>query len=124
VIEGLEVGLGGHGVHALYGPTPKELRHELVEKFQSDPAITGMIMQIQIAESVELTAASNVWFVESDWTPKTMHQAVSRSHRYGQRGPVNARVLALEGSIDVAIARVLERKMKSIEAVIESETAA
>lgn len=124
VIEGLEAGLGGHGVLALYGPTPKELRHKLVKKFQTDPALRGMVMQIQIAESVELTAASNVWFVESDWTPKTMHQAVSRAHRYGQRDPVNARVLALEGSIDVAIARVLERKMRSIDAVIESETAA
>jgi SNF2 family DNA or RNA helicase len=124
VIEGLEVGLGGHGVHALYRPTPKELRHKLIEKFQTDPALRGMVMQIQIAESVELTAASNVWFVESDWTPKTMHQAVSRAHRYGQREPVNARVLALEGSIDVAIARVLERKIRSIDAVIEPETAA
>jgi SNF2 family DNA or RNA helicase len=53
-----------------------------------------------------------------------MHQAASRPHRYGQHDPVCARILTLEGSIDAAIARVLERKVKSIEAVIEPERAA
>jgi SNF2 family DNA or RNA helicase len=80
--------------------------------------------QISIAsEAIELTAASNVWFIESDWTPKTMDQAASRAHRYGQPSSVNARILALEGSIDAAIARALERKMGTIQAIIEPETA-
>jgi SWI/SNF-related matrix-associated actin-dependent regulator 1 of chromatin subfamily A len=124
VIDALEVGLFGYGVVCINGDTPKDERPGLIERFQTDPETRVFIGQINIAsEAIELTAASNVWFIESDWTPKTMHQAASRAHRYGQPSSVNARILALEGSIDVAIARVLERKMHTFEAIIESENA-
>jgi SWI/SNF-related matrix-associated actin-dependent regulator 1 of chromatin subfamily A len=124
VIEGLAQGLVGYGAVTIYGDTPKEVRYELVRKFQTDPLIRVFVGQMMIAsEAIELTAASSVWFVECDWTPKTMHQAASRPHRYGQHNPVNARILALEGSIDAGIARVLERKVKSIEAVVEPDNA-
>jgi SWI/SNF-related matrix-associated actin-dependent regulator 1 of chromatin subfamily A len=124
VIEGLARGLVGYGAVTMDGSTPKEARYELVGKFQTDPLVRVFIGQIMIAsEAIELTAASSVWFVESDWTPKTMHQAAARLHRCGQHNPVNARIFALEGSIDAAIARVLERKARSIEAVIEPKDA-
>jgi SWI/SNF-related matrix-associated actin-dependent regulator of chromatin subfamily A-like protein 1 len=125
VIEGLALGLVGYGAVTICGHTQKEVRYQLVGKFQTDPLARVFIGQLAIAsEAIELTAASNIFFVESDWAPAVMHQAASRPHRYGQHNPVNARILALEGSIDVAIARVLERKIRSINAVIEPETAA
>jgi SNF2 family DNA or RNA helicase len=124
VIEKLEDRLRWRGARALYGPTAKDTRQEILDSFQNSITMRCLIMQIMIAESVELTAASNVWFVELDWSPKTVHQAASRAHRYGQKAAVNARILALEGSIDSAVSRVIERKMRSIEAVIENESVA
>jgi SNF2 family DNA or RNA helicase len=124
VIDALELGLVGYGVVCIDGDTPKDERPGLIERFQTDPETRVFIGQINIvSEAIELTAASNVWFIESDWTPKTMHQAVSRAHRYGQPSSVNARILALEGSIDVAIARVLERKIRTFDAILEPENA-
>jgi SWI/SNF-related matrix-associated actin-dependent regulator 1 of chromatin subfamily A len=123
VIEALELGLIGYGVVRIDGQTPQDERPDLIERFQTDPNIRVFLGQVSVAsEAIVLTAASNVWFIESDWTPKTLYQAASRAHRYGQPSSVNARILALEGSIDVAIARVLERKLRTIEAIIELET--
>jgi SWI/SNF-related matrix-associated actin-dependent regulator 1 of chromatin subfamily A len=124
VIDALELGLAGYGVVCIDGEKPRDERPDLIKQFQTDPRTRVFVGQISIAsEAIELTAASNVWFIESDWTPKTMHQAASRAHRYGQPSSVNARILALEGSIDVAIARVLERKVRIFETIIEPENA-
>jgi SNF2 family DNA or RNA helicase len=120
VLEAIEERLAGYGVVTVDGHTPKDKRTGLVRRFQADHTVRVFNGQINTAgESIDLTASSSVWIMESDWTPKTLTQAVGRAHRHGQKSSVNARILALEGSIDLALARTLARKARDIKTILE-----
>jgi superfamily II DNA or RNA helicase len=97
-------------------------RFDNLRAFQTDKTRRLAIVQIDVgSEAIDLSVASNVWIMESDWTPKTMTQAAGRAHRPGQKKCVNVRILALAGSIDLAIQRVLERKARAIEEILEPD---
>lgn len=120
VLEIIEDMLGGYGVITITGRTPKDDRPELVKLFQTDPRFRLFNGQISLSsESIDLTASSSVWIMESDWTPKTITQAIGRVHRPGQRESVNVRMLALEGSLDLALTRTLARKAVEIAEIMD-----
>lgn len=68
---------------------------------------------------ITLTRASNVAFLELDWTPAKHDQAEDRCHRIGQQDSVNATYLLAAGTIDETIATLLERKRAVIGAVTD-----
>jgi SNF2 family DNA or RNA helicase len=120
VMRALERAFIKYGVVTLDGRTPQWARIEFIKAFQTDPKRRLLNGQISVAgESIDLTAASSVWIMESDWTPKTITQAIGRAHRPGQVRTVNVHVLTLGGSIDEAIARVLIRKAEDIALLME-----
>jgi SNF2 family DNA or RNA helicase len=120
VLEAIEERLSGYGVVTIDGRTPQDARPNLVRQFQTDRSKRIFNGQINTAgESIDLTASSSVWIMENDWTPKTLTQAVGRAHRHGQKSSVNARILALEGSIDLALSRTVARKARDVETIME-----
>lgn len=120
VIEAIERRLTGFGVVTVDGRTPQDKRFGLARQFRTDPKMRLFNGQINTAgEVIDLTASSSVWIMESDWTPKTITQAIGRAHRPGQKEPVNVRMLTLAGSIDTALARTLARKASDIEMIME-----
>jgi SNF2 family DNA or RNA helicase len=120
VLEALARRFSGHGVVTIDGRTPPEQRFMLVRDFQTNPKIRLFNGQIVTAgESIDLTASSTMWIMESDWTPKTITQAIGRANRPGQTEPLTVRMLTLEGSIDTALARTLARKARDIEMIME-----
>jgi SWI/SNF-related matrix-associated actin-dependent regulator 1 of chromatin subfamily A len=66
-----------------------------------------------------LTRASNVAFLELDWTPARLAQAEDRCHRIGQHDAVTAWYLVAPGTIDDTMAGLLEQKRGLIGAVTD-----
>ncbi|HME02638.1 MAG TPA: C-terminal helicase domain-containing protein [Solirubrobacteraceae bacterium] len=79
-----------------------------------------IICSIEVAgHGLTLTRASNVAFLELDWTPAKHDQAEDRCHRIGQQDAVNASYLLAAGTIDETISTLLERKRAVIGAVTD-----
>ncbi|HEY3864519.1 MAG TPA: DEAD/DEAH box helicase [Solirubrobacteraceae bacterium] len=79
-----------------------------------------IVCSIEVAgHGITLTRASNVAFLELDWTPAKHDQAEDRCHRIGQEDTVNASYLLAAGTVDETIATLLERKRAVIGAVTD-----
>lgn len=90
--------------------------------FQTDPNIKIFIGQIKAAgESIDLTAATNVAFLELPWTPGSLDQAEDRCHRMGQKGSVNVYYLVASESIEEKIADLLDEKRKILVKILDGE---
>ncbi len=71
------------------------------------------------AQGITLTRASNVCFLELEWTPAIHDQAEDRCHRIGQRDAVTAWYLLAADTIDETMARLIQRKREVIDAVTD-----
>ena len=101
-----------------FASAPGTLR---VRAFQGPDCDSQLIVcSIEVAgQGITLTRASNVAFLELDWTPAKHDQAEDRCHRIGQQDAVNATYLLAADTIDETIATLLERKRAVIGAVTD-----
>ena len=122
----------------------REIQHAVVERFPDALRVLGadsqrardravrafqaaggdeqqlIVCSIEVAgQGITLTRASNVAFLELDWTPAKHDQAEDRCHRIGQQDAVNATYLLAADTIDETIATLLERKRAVIGAVTD-----
>jgi len=70
---------------------------------------------------VTLTKASDVIFLELDWTPAIHLQAEDRAHRIGQKDSVNAYYFLAKNTIEEDIYKLLQSKEKVFKALMSSE---
>ncbi|MDX6681203.1 MAG: SWI/SNF-related matrix-associated actin-dependent regulator of chromatin subfamily A-like protein 1, partial [Solirubrobacteraceae bacterium] len=75
------------------------------------------------AQGITLTRASNVAFLELEWTPAMHDQAEDRCHRIGQRDAVTAWYLLAANSIDETMATLIQRKRGIVAAVTDGQRA-
>jgi SWI/SNF-related matrix-associated actin-dependent regulator 1 of chromatin subfamily A len=102
------------------GDTPLAKRQEAVDSFQRDTKTALLFANIRAGGvGITLTAASNVAFIELDWTPAAHDQAEDRCHRIGQQDNVTAWYLLGEKTIDEDIHDLIEKKRKIVDAVTE-----
>ena len=100
------------------GATSAAARSKAVESFQEDPGCVLFFGQIVAAgTAITLTAASDLLFIESSWTPSDNEQAAMRIHRIGQKNGCIVRTCYVQGSIDENIAEACTNKMQSITAL-------
>jgi SNF2 family DNA or RNA helicase len=105
------------------GSTPIERRQEYVDRFQNDPDCKLIVLNIRAGGvGLTLTAASNVAFVELDWTPAAHDQAEDRTHRIGQSDNVTAWYLLGENTIDQEIAALISKKRAVVDAATDGGT--
>jgi SWI/SNF-related matrix-associated actin-dependent regulator of chromatin subfamily A-like protein 1 len=79
-----------------------------------------IVCSMEVAgQGLTLTRASNVVFLELDWTPAKHDQAEDRCHRIGQQDAVNAYYLLAAGTVDESISTLLERKRVVVGAVTD-----
>ncbi len=113
-------------LHVL-GEDTHRRRDATVERFQGTDSRENQLIVCSTAvagQGLTLTRASNVAFLELDWTPAKHDQAEDRCHRIGQSDAVNAWYLLAAGTIDETIAKLLERKRAVIGAVTDGRAEA
>jgi SWI/SNF-related matrix-associated actin-dependent regulator 1 of chromatin subfamily A len=110
------------GALHLLGQDSHAARDAALRAFQApdDEHNQLIVCSLEVAgQGLTLTRASNVAFLELDWTPAKHDQAEDRCHRIGQQDAVNASYLLAANTIDETIATLLERKRAVIGAVTD-----
>jgi len=109
------------GALHLLGRDKTEAREATVRRFQEDDGAPQLIVCATrvAAQGITLTRASNVAFLELEWTPAMHDQAEDRCHRIGQHDNVTAWYLLAAGTIDETMARLIARKRGRVSAVTD-----
>jgi superfamily II DNA or RNA helicase len=95
-------------------------RDTAVAEFQREDGPQLIVCSLKAAShGITLTRASNVVFLELDWTPARLEQAEDRTHRIGQRSAVTAWYLLAPNTIDSTLEGVLEAKRGLIGAITD-----
>ena len=97
-------------------------RQEAIDAFQRGDGAKLIVCSMRAAsQGITLTRASNVAFLELDWTPARHDQAEDRLHRIGQDSAVTAWYLLAPDTIDETMAELLQRKRSLIGAVTDGQ---
>jgi SNF2 family DNA or RNA helicase len=95
-------------------------REQAVAAFQRADGPQLIVCATRVAaHGITLTRASNVVFLELEWTPAIHDQAEDRCHRIGQRDAVTAWYLLAAETIDETMARLIQRKREVVSAVTD-----
>jgi superfamily II DNA or RNA helicase len=104
----------------LLGRDSLAAREATVRAFQEPGGPQLLIAATRVAgQGITLTRASNVAFLELEWTPALHDQAEDRCHRIGQRDAVTAWYLLAAATIDETMARLIQRKRGIVAAVTD-----
>ena len=107
----------------LLGDDSLERREAAIRAFQEGDGPRLIICATRVAaQGITLTRASNVAFLELEWTPAMHDQAEDRCHRIGQRDAVTAWYLLAANTIDETMARLIQRKRATVAAVTDGRT--
>jgi hypothetical protein len=99
-------------------------RDTTVSAFQDPDGPQLLIAATRVAaQGITLTRASNVAFLELEWTPAMHDQAEDRCHRIGQRDAVTAWYLLAANTIDETMATLIQRKRGIVAAVTDGRRA-
>ena len=104
----------------LLGEDAIAARERSIAAFQEPDGPRLIICATRVAgQGITLTRASNVCFLELEWTPALHDQAEDRCHRIGQRDAVTAWYLLAAETIDETMARLIQRKRQVVDAVTD-----
>jgi SWI/SNF-related matrix-associated actin-dependent regulator of chromatin subfamily A-like protein 1 len=95
------------------GSVPSEQRQAIVTDFQENESSKLLILSIKAAGvGLNLTAASNVAFIEQGWTPGEHEQCEDRVLRIGQKNAVTCYYFIDKETIDIDIYNIINDKRK------------
>ena len=107
----------------LYGGMSNEAKQASVDRFQNDPDCKLFIGSLMAAGvGITLTAASQMMFVESDWTPGIMMQFCDRIMRIGQKSACHYLYPVLAGSLDEKMLSKWLKKKSIIDSIIDRKS--
>lgn len=122
VVASLESNLREYGTLVIDGSTDQETRQENSKLFlRPDSSSRVMIMSVAGAEGIDLYSASDIIFVEREWTPAKEEQAEARLHRIGQKNPVTAYYIVALDTVDEKMNDLIKEKRKIFGAVIRQD---
>jgi SWI/SNF-related matrix-associated actin-dependent regulator 1 of chromatin subfamily A len=108
-----------HALHLL-GRDSVQAREAAVRAFQDPVGPQLIVCSTRVgAQGITLTRASNVAFLDLEWTPAIHDQAEDRCHRIGQDDAVTAWYLLAAETIDETMAELIARKRGIVEAVTD-----
>src|SRR5215217_1837606 len=95
-------------------------REAAVEAFQDPAGPQLVVCATRVAgQGITLTRASNVAFLDLEWTPAMHDQAEDRCHRIGQHDAVTAWYLLAADTIDETMIELISRKRGIVGAVTD-----
>lgn len=104
----------------LLGRDSIRTREATVRAFQAGEGSGLLVCATRVAaQGLTLTRASNVAFLELEWTPALHEQAEDRCHRIGQRDAVCAWYLLAANTIDERMTRLIAHKRELVAAVTD-----
>jgi SNF2 family DNA or RNA helicase len=99
-------------------------RAEVVERFQSDPAIPVFLISLKAGGTgLNLTAADTVIHFDPWWNPAVEAQATDRAHRIGQTQVVTSIKLIARDTVEHRVIAMQEKKRALISGLLDSESA-
>ena len=108
------------GWRVIMGGVSTDERAKIVTDFQ-EGRLKGLGLTIGAGgESMTLTRASQVLFVDRDYRPTANAQAEDRAHRKGQTRGVIITTLVANHALDARVTEILIRKMKLISASVDA----
>jgi SNF2 family DNA or RNA helicase len=81
-----------------------------------------MLIQLTLAEGVEIPEGDAIIIFEPWWNSKKEEQAIGRLRRDERQKHINVIRLLVPGSVEDAVVRVAESKLADIEAVQRGQT--
>ncbi len=94
------------------GTVPQDQRQAAIAQFQEDIHTKVFVGQQHAGGlGITLTAADYCVFFSNDYSPEIRLQCEDRLHRIGQKNPVTYIDIIMKSTIDVAIKRMLSKKM-------------
>jgi SWI/SNF-related matrix-associated actin-dependent regulator of chromatin subfamily A-like protein 1 len=104
------------------GSTPAAKRNENSKLFlMPQSPFRVMIMSVAGAEGIDMYSASDIIFVEREWTPAKEEQAESRLHRIGQKSNVTAHYIVAAGTYDEEMNKLVQEKRQVTGQVIKQD---
>ena len=101
------------------GSTAAKDRHEIVKnKFQAGKLDVMCTTIGALREGINATAGRDVIFLELDFVPANIAQAIGRFQRRGQTGTVHVRKIVFNAGIEKRILKILAEKTTTIEKII------
>lgn len=94
----------------------RQARAQIIDQFQTDPSIRVALLSLRIAQSIDLTAACHMIFLDPWHNPSVQEQAGGRLTRLGQTAShVHFWYLLIDGSIEEPTHAAAERKRREAE---------
>ncbi len=104
----------------LLGRDSVNAREAAVQAFQDPGGPQMIVCSTRVgAQGITLTRASNVAFLDLEWTPAIHDQAEDRCHRIGQDDAVTAWYLLAAETIDEMMIELIERKRGLVGAITD-----
>ena len=97
-------------------------REAAVQGFQAGESQLLICATRVAGQGITLTRASNVAFLDLEWTPAMHDQAEDRCHRIGQHDAVTAWYLLAAKTIDETMIELIERKRRIVDAVTDGRS--
>ena len=110
------------GIGCLKLSGSSENREEIIDRFTFDDSINVLIMTLKTGGvGLNLTKADYVFIFDPWWNSAAEEQAISRSHRIGQKNPVFVYRLISKDTIEEKILALQEKKREISKEVFESD---
>ena len=118
IVKTLEKKKVAHGL--IYGATPMDARGEMVESFQTDPAVKVFVAQVQTAGlGITLHAADTAIFYSLDYSFANYDQCRARIHRIGQKNNCTYIHLVAKDTVDAKVLTALGEKKSLADQVVD-----
>ncbi|KAK3166516.1 hypothetical protein QOZ80_1AG0046780 [Eleusine coracana subsp. coracana] len=103
-----QLAIAGITYAGMYSPMPLGSKRSALAKFQDDPTCMALVMDGTAALGLDLSFVTYVFLMEPIWDRSMEEQVISRAHRMGATQPIHVETLAMRGTIEEQMLKLLQ----------------
>ncbi|OEL37723.1 F-box protein [Dichanthelium oligosanthes] len=92
----------------IYMNVVNSMQRSALTKFQEDPTCMALVMDGTAALGLDLSFVTHVFLMEPIWDRSMEEQVISRAHRMGATRPIHVETLAMRGTIEEQMLKLLQ----------------